>query len=288
MKKEKHSLNTGAKQASKPPKLGPKALRRRLSALPIPKRLPPNKRYSPAEEDILVARSRLGDRVAGEMLLVAFDESIKRCAKRWFFAIHGHDLELDDVVQVARMGCMRAIEKYERSAGNLEAYVLIWGMQCAVRAIQNEGYAIRVPVHKHQALSVFERAQTIADQQPPPHLVDVAMAKRLARLDEPLRGDKYIPKRDTIAGGWKNAEETFAEDERKRVVVEAAQDLRQGMTPLDRAILDKRLLTDDPIDLAEIGRMCNRSRERARQRQITVMSLLKRKIKQHLEMSDVR
>lgn len=290
-----YAMTTGARASRKSSKpsleqLGPKAMRRRLSTLPLlPPPRPPNKSYAPAEEDILVARARLGDRVAGNMILLAFDAAIQRCAQRWYFAIHGHDLELDDIVQACRMGAMHAVEKYERSEGNLENYVLIWAMQHAVRTIQNDGYAIRVPVHQHQALSKHERSQVAIDQPVPAKLLDVVMAKRLARLDEPMRGEnsRHVSRRDTMPGTWQNAEEKFAADERMKVVREVVGEVRKGMTPLDRSILDQRILTDDPLDLAVIGRNNNRSRERARQRQVVVMHQLRVKIKQRLVLSDV-
>ena len=278
----------GSKQSTKP--LGPKAMRRRLSTLPpLPSPRPPNKRYTIAEEDVLVSRSLLGDRAAGNMILIAFDDSIQRCAKHWYFSIRGHNLDLDDVIQACRMGAMHSLEKYKRSAGSLEKYLLIWAMQHAVRAIQNDGFPIRVPVHQHQALSKHERAQTEIDQPIPSKLLGVAMAKRLARLDEPMRGEnsRHVARRDTMPTHWPNAEEKVAADERVRVVREVVGEVRGGMTPLDKAILDHRILTDDPLDLAEIGRNNNRSRERARQRHAVVMHQLTVKIRQRLALSDV-
>ncbi len=284
-----HTSKKGSKPPHKP--LGPKAMRRRLSTLPpLPNRRPSNQRYTILEEDVLVARTRLGDRVAGNMLLLAFDAAIQRTAKHWYFAIHGHDLELADVVQACRMGAMHAIEKYDRSAGGLENYVLIWSMQHAVRTIQNDGYAIRVPVHQHQALSKYERAQTVSDHQEiPDHLMDVAKAKRLTRLDAPMPGEnsRHVLRRDTMPCAWQSAEEKFASDERKKVVREVVGEVREGMTPLDRSILDHRILTDDPLDLAVIGRANNRSRERARQRQAVVMHQLKVKLRKRLTLADV-
>lgn len=271
-------------------KLRPKAAKRRLSATspplpPLPAPLPINVHYTVEQEDALIARARLGDRVAGDMLLMAFDNTLKRCAKKWFYSIKGHDLEIDDLIQAARMGLMHAVHKFDRSKGGFEAYLSEWTMQHCVRSIQNFGYTVRVPVHKHQALSNHERHQP--DEDLSPQLQEVVMAKRPARLDEPLKGVPQMTRGDLLCSAAEGAEEARGADELRRVVREAAAQLRLGMTPLDRAILDQRILAEEPRCMAAIGHDNQRSRERTRQRETVVMTQLRLLLRKRLTRADV-
>jgi RNA polymerase sigma factor (sigma-70 family) len=293
MKKKRtatYAITTGnGRPGSRPPSyklLRPNVAMRRLSSLPAPPcPLPINSQYTPDQEDILIARARLGDRAAGDMLLLAFDKTIRRCAKKWFYAVNGHDLDLDDLTQVARMGLMHAIHKFDRKKGGFEAYLTEWLRQHCVRSIQNYGYAVRLPVHKHQAISNHERHQP---NDPLPHKLHEAMlAKRPTRLDAPLKGAEYTTRADLLQSPCRNIEDAYISDQHCRIVKEAVAELRGEMTPLDRAILDQRILSDDPKTMATIGRENSRSRERARQREGVIMCQLRHAIRQRLSRIDV-
>ncbi len=274
---------------SKPPSytiLRPKAARRRLSSLqPLPRQLPLNAKYTADEEDILIARARLGDRTAGNMLLLAFDATIHRAAKKWYYSIKGHDLDIDDLVQVGRMGLMHAVHKFDRDKGGFEAYLVEWLRQHCVRSIQNYGYAVRVPVHKHQALSDHERYRP--NDPLPAQLHEVMVAKRPTRLDAPLKGAEHATKGESLASQCRNIEDAFISDQQRRIVREAVAEVRVGMTPLDRAILDQRILAEEPKTMATIGRENGRSRERARQREAIVMGQLRVVLRDRLSRADI-
>jgi RNA polymerase sigma factor (sigma-70 family) len=287
-----YAITTGGESSDKtkgydlPPR---KVARQRLSALPArPAPQPRNSPYLIEQEDVLIARARLGDRVAGNMLLLAYDKLLCREAKNWFFSLRGHDLELDDLVQVARMGLMHALHKFDRSKGTFGAYVTVWVMQHCVRIIQNEGFAIRVPVHKHQALSSFERNQT-GEAMPEP-LYEAMAAKRPTRLDEPLRNAEFTT-RDTRADLLRSsamcADDVYLQNQYQRVVREVVGELRVGLSKLDRAVIDRRLLADEPDDMATIGRDNDRSRERVRQREAVLKTRLSRALRQRFVAADV-
>jgi RNA polymerase sigma factor (sigma-70 family) len=285
-----YAITTGGdRPGSKPPSyelLRPKMARRMLSSSPpSPSPRPINARYSPAEEDALIARVRLGDRAAGNMLLLAFDGTIRRCAKKWFYSVKGHDLELDDLVQVGRMGLMHAAHKFDRRLGGFEAYLTEWLRQHCVRSIQNYGYAVRVPVHAHQALSEYERHRP--DEPLPEQLHEALVAKRPTRLDVPIKGAEHTTRADSLRSSCANAEDTYIVDQHRRIVREVVADIRPGMTPMDRAILDQRILNDEPKTMAVIGLSNGRSRERVRQREVVVLDQLRHILRQKLTRSDV-
>lgn len=301
MRRKRHSatyaITTDSEQGASltkgyhtPPK---KIARRRLSALPVcPKPRPPNSPYPVEQEDILIARARLGDSSAGNLLLLAYNDMLCREAKKWFFQIRGHDLDLDDLVQSARMGLMHALHKFDRSKGTFAAYATVWAKQHCVRIIQNEGYTIRVPVHKHQALSKFERDETDGTDETmvPKSLREVMSAKRLTRLDEPLHNDDFTShntRGDMLRSPYIRADDSCAKDQLVRVVREVVADVRVGLSKMDLAIIDRRLLTDDPEDMATIGRANNRSRERVRQRESELKVKFRLALKRRFAAADV-
>jgi RNA polymerase sigma-32 factor len=84
-------------------------------------------------------------------------------------------------------------------------------------------------------------------------------------LDAPLHADGAATLGDALAADWQPQDEQVAERERERA---AAAALRAALSALDRReryIVEQRLMADEEVSLADLGRKLGVSRERARQ-----------------------
>lgn len=214
----------------------------------------------------LILRYQAGDRHAGEILLRAHARiiaySVRRYRARW------HDLEPDDLLAEAQLGFLEGVRKFDPSLGiTLTTYALHWSRQGAMRSVHDTGTAIRVPVNQHN-----KRKRDRDD--PRAHAARNAM--RLLRLDAPIggEGDEGDSYGDHTACGAPLADERLSTEE-ERILVARVVDCA-GLSDTERAIIERRVLADEPETLKEIGDSFGRCRERVRQLEETALHKLRK------------
>jgi RNA polymerase sigma factor (sigma-70 family) len=70
----------------------------------------------------------------------------------------GRGVEIEDLLQSAKMGLLYALNKYDADKGKLSTYATPWIWQYCLRTIENTGRTIRLPNHIHEALIQILRA----------------------------------------------------------------------------------------------------------------------------------
>lgn len=70
----------------------------------------------------------------------------------------GRGVELEDLLQSAKMGLLYSLTKYNADKGKLSTYATPWIWQYCLRLIENTGRTIRLPNHIHEALIQIIRA----------------------------------------------------------------------------------------------------------------------------------
>lgn len=71
-----------------------------------------------------------------------------------------HSLDYDDLVSAGKLGLMKAINKFDPSFGyQFSTYAYHWIKQSITRAIMDEGYIIRLPVHQHEKINKLKNAE---------------------------------------------------------------------------------------------------------------------------------
>src|SRR6476659_5358171 len=134
------------------------------------------------EEVELAKRIERGDLEAKERLINSTLRLVIKCARRY----QGHGLSLQDLVQEAMLGLIRAAEKFDWRRGyKFSTYATLWIRQAIQRGLDNTGRAVRVPAHVAQRQRTVNRvaAQLTAKLDHEPSDEEIAAEAKLP-LDE--------------------------------------------------------------------------------------------------------
>jgi RNA polymerase primary sigma factor len=101
-----------------------------------------------AEEEIELAKAiERGDLEAKERLINSNLRLVIKFARRY----QGHGLSLEDLIQEAMLGLIRAAEKFDWRRGyKFSTYAVLWIKQSMQRGIDNSGRQVRIPAHVAQ------------------------------------------------------------------------------------------------------------------------------------------
>ena len=101
-----------------------------------------------AEEEIELAKAiERGDLAAKERLINSNLRLVIKFARRY----QGHGLSLEDLIQEAMLGLIRAAEKFDWRRGyKFSTYAVLWIKQSMQRGIDNSGRQVRIPAHVAQ------------------------------------------------------------------------------------------------------------------------------------------
>ena len=177
----------------------------------------------------------------------------------------GRGVELLDLIAAGTRGLMTAVDRFDPARGyRISTYAVYWIQQAVRRICENEGRAVRLPVHMY-AKGKREQLAALAYQQP-------------LSLDEPM----IAP---WMTDGWDGPEEpnllALIEDgeanveqavEEANAQPEAFRELmalfdKAQLTARERRVLALRYAGDDgqPMTLEQVGRVLHITRERVRQ-----------------------
>ena len=108
------------------------------------------------EEVELAQRIERGDLEAKERLINSNLRLVIKFARRY----QGHGLPLQDLVQEAMLGLIRAAEKFDWRRGyKFSTYAVLWIKQAIQRGLDNTGRPVRIPAHVAQRERTVNRVE---------------------------------------------------------------------------------------------------------------------------------
>src|SRR5881227_1688203 len=108
------------------------------------------------EEVELAKRIERGDLEAKERLVNSNLRLVIKFARRY----QGHGLSLQDLVQEAMLGLIRAAEKFDWRRGyKFSTYAVLWIKQAIQRGLDNTGRPVRIPAHVAQRERTVSRTE---------------------------------------------------------------------------------------------------------------------------------
>jgi RNA polymerase sigma-32 factor len=252
------------------------------------------------EERELARRYRdTGDRRALFRLVTANLMLVVRVAFSFRRAAHN----LLDLVQEGNLGLLAAIDRFDPELGvRLPTYAAWWVRAYMVKFLLDNVRLVRVGTTnaRRKLLRNLRKEKRKLESQGfevGPKLlaehfgvseqdvtdVQAALDSRDVSLDEPLRSDPDRVRGDLLPDGARpNVEETVARSQLQEQAEAAIAEFRRGLNERELTLLDRRILSDDPLTLQALGDRFGTSREAVRQSEARLMSKLKEFLREHL------
>jgi len=229
------------------------------------------------EEVELAQRIEKGDLAAKERLINSNLRLVIKFARRY----QGHGLTMQDLVQEAMLGLIRAAEKFDYRRGyKFSTYAVLWIKQAIQRGLDNTGRPVRIPAHIAQRERTVNRVEAelsaslnrepteeeIAERAKLP-LDEVKAVRDLTRvttsLDAPVGDDGDTTLGEFRAEASESVEEEVDEREQENAVTAALATLPED----ERRVIELRFGTgDEPVaTLREVGRELGVTQQRVRQ-----------------------
>jgi len=206
---------------------------------------------------------------------------------------------LMDLIQEGNVGLMQAVKKFDPYRGyKFSYYASFWIKAYIIKFIMDNWKLVKIGTTQAQRKLFFnlrkekERLEAQGIEASPKllsHRLDVKeseiieMDQRLnsweISLDSPLKEDSEDTHKSFLPSDELPVDDRLADREAKAILHDKLVLFREQLKGKEAVIFDKRLLTEEPMTLQEIGDRFGISRERVRQ----IESRLKKKLKSYLE-----
>ncbi len=258
------------------------------------------KRYSllsrEEERDLAIRYREKDDLEAGYQLVTANLRLVVKIAMD--FQRHWMQ-NLMDLIQEGNVGLMHAVRKFDPYKGyKFSYYASFWIKAYMIKFIMDNWKLVKVGTTQAQRKLFFnlrkekERLEALGIEVSPKLLserldvkesvvleMDQRMTGRDVSLDAPLREDSEDSHISSLYQDGPSLDDQVADQQAREILKDKFSHFRQQLDGKDAVIFDRRLLSENPLTLQEIGSMFGISRERVRQ----LESRIKDKLKIYLE-----
>ncbi|WP_139492547.1 sigma-70 family RNA polymerase sigma factor [Brevibacillus dissolubilis] len=273
----------------------PKSLRTDTSALLFLEEVAATPMIDKEEElDCLIRYQRDGDLEARDLLVRAYLRYVVHTALRHL----KKGMPLLDLIQEGTFGLFTAIEKFDINRGvRLYHYSHWWVSQAITRAISDKGRLIRIPVHMHEQIRLYQKqmaelAHTL-NRYPERHeiaqflripiekveSIEYALAMKMESFDDELDHwdefeDENLSYAEIVEDGDAHLEDWIEKVDLRTQVFAALSRLN----PRSQEIIAMRygLYDDQVYTLEEVGKQFGLTRERIRQIEATTIESLRK------------
>ncbi len=201
-----------------------------------------------------------------------------------------------DLIQEGNVGLMEGLKKYDPYRGvRFPSYAVWWIRAYIIRYIMNNWRMVKIGTTQAQRRLFFNLQKEKLDAEgytPGPKLLAqrlevkegeiVEMEQRLSHrdlsTDVPIGEDQDLTLLNFLADDKETPEDQLAEVEYRQLLKAKIAVFARGLKDKELFIFQKRLLTENPLTLREIGEEFRISRERVRQ----IEERLKKKLKTYL------
>ncbi|HPZ16600.1 MAG TPA: sigma-70 family RNA polymerase sigma factor [Sphaerochaeta sp.] len=241
------------------------------------------------EELDLAIRSRDGDEFARQRMVEANLRFVVNVAKKY----QNQGLPLIDLINEGNIGLMTALDKFDPDRGyRFISYAVWWIRQSIMKAINEKGRAVRLPLNRTNELLQMQKAQRslmkdLETEEPTAEQIGelagfdadhvenlLSISRDLVSLDAPIFNDGSASSvADFIEDDAQSPEEALLDSALKDDV----RRLLSSLSDREREIIELRFGLEGqvPMSLKEIGELYNLTKERIRQIEKRALDRLK-------------
>ncbi len=207
-----------------------------------------------------------------------------------------------DLVQEGNIGLMKAVKKFDPYKGvKFSYYATYWIRAYILKFLMNNWRLVKLGTTQAQRKLFFclnkeKKALEIQGFSPEPELLAerlkvktsdvVEMSCRMGNeevsLESPVGPESNVERKDFVQSNGPSIEDMLCTKDMKKKLGDLITTLKGSHNDKEKMILERRLLTDDPLTLQKISENFGISRERIRQ----IESNLLRKMRKYIEESD--
>ena len=200
-----------------------------------------------------------------------------------------------DLIQEGNAGLLQAVKKFDPFRGiKFSYYASFWIKAYILKFIMDNWRLVRLGTtqaqrklfynlskekEKLQAMGITPGPKLLAERMGVSEQDVVDMDQRLdsweLSLDAPVREESDDSHQSFMPDDQPTAEESLVEDELRQLFHDKLMEFRGTLDDKERDILDRRILSEDPMTLSDLGEEHGVSRERVRQIQVRLLDKLK-------------
>ena len=200
-----------------------------------------------------------------------------------------------DLIQEGNVGLLKAVTKFDPEKGiKFSYYAAFWIKAYILKYIMDNWRMVKVGTTQTQRKLFYNlnkernRLQSMGFDPTTEALskslgvseneiveMDQRLSKNDMSLNTPLGEDSDATKMDFLPSLGPGVEDTIASDQIVELLLNNIKEIRPTLNEKEVAILDDRLLSEDPITLREIGEQFGVTRERVRQIEARLLSKIR-------------
>lgn len=254
------------------------------------------------EEEQLLARHYRDhhDWSAGHRLVTSNLRFVVKVA----YEYRSYGIRMADLIQEGNIGLMKAVQKFDPDKGiRLISYAVWWIRAYIQNYILKSWSLVKLGTTQAQRKLFFSLARTRREieklgsgpsQESQKDVRDIAKKLRVKpsevaemelrlegrdlSLDAPMSEDGSTSHVDFVASKAAGQDEVIGEAEEQRLMAQRVDQALSRLDQRERFIIEKRIMSDKPMTLKELGRYFGFSRERARQLEIRAKEKLKQEL----------
>ena len=207
-----------------------------------------------------------------------------------------------DLVQEGNIGLLKAVRKFDPYKGvKFSYYATYWIRAYILKFLMNNWRLVKLGTTQAQrklffSLNKEKKALEAQGYVAKPSVLaerlnvkksdvlemDNRMSNEEISLESPVRQESESQKKDFLAGDGPGIEDILSNRDMKKRIQSLLKELNGTHNEKEKMILERRLLTDDPLTLQKISEQFGISRERIRQ----IESNLLKKLRKYIEETD--
>lgn len=229
-----------------------------------------------------------GDREAAEKLITSNLRFVVKVANEY----RSYGLRLMDLIQEGNIGLMLAVKKFDHHKGYRLISYAVWWIRARIQEFIIKNWSI-VKIGTTQAqkklfyklrqakekLGKFADYGSIAKsldvKESEVEEMDLRMGGRDFSIDATVDEEGKTSYVDLMPGSSANQEDLVDEAQERAVIKKDIDGALSSLKERERFIVEKRLMTDEPMTLQELGTHLGVSRERARQLEARIKEKLR-------------